>query len=267
MIYNEFPPSEQLAPFVKCFWALESDAPGPHEKERIFPDGSIEWIFHYKELFRKFQDEDRFVVQPRSFLHGQLKRFFELQATGKIGVFGVRFHPAGLYPFVGFDISLITDNTIATSEVWPGQEECIEAAMLNSSTEKRIAFAETFLLEHFQPRKVDETVTNCVNAIIRESGNGSVENLTDTLGIGRRALERRFSASVGLSPKLLARIVRFNHALRLIENNDFSFTTVAYEGGFYDQAHFIRDFKDITGLNPKQYFSGNVEMTRFFNLD
>jgi AraC-like DNA-binding protein len=266
MNYQEYPPSAALAPFVKCFWALESDDPGPHEKERIFPDGSIEWIFHYKDLFRKYTGEETFVIQPRSFFHGQLKRYFELQATGKIGVFGVRFHPAGLHPFVGFDISTITDDTIATSEVWPIELPRIETALLDVTTEQRIQFAETFLQEKLLLQKVDQPIIASVDAIIREGGNASVEALATESGIGRRVLERRFSAAVGLSPKMLARIVRFNRALQLIENNDFSFTAIAYEGGFYDQAHFIRDFRDFTGLNPKQYFSGNVEMARFFNL-
>jgi AraC-like DNA-binding protein len=267
MNYQEFLPCEALARFVKCFWVLESNDPGPHEKERVFPDGSIEWICHYKDFFRKYNTEDEFTVQPRSFFHGQLKRFFELQATGKIGVFGVRFHPAGLHPFVQFDISTITDQTIPTKEVWPDQLERIENSMLQATTEQRIAFAEMFLLGKLHPQRVDERIISCVNAIIRESGNVSTDTLANEFAIGRRALERRFSAAVGLSPKVLARIIRFNRALQLIENNDLNFTVVAHEGGFYDQAHFIRDFRDFTGLNPKQYFSENVDLVRFFNLD
>ena len=86
--------------------------------------------------------------------------------------------------------------------------------------------------------------------------------------VGPRHLERRFLKAVGLPQKAFSRIVRFNNALKLIEQKDFStFSNVAYDGGFYDQAHFIRDFKDLTGLNPKQYFSENLEMVKFFNLD
>lgn len=268
MQYQEFPPSPQLAPFVKCFWVLESDDPGPHDKERIFPDGSIEWIYHYGDHFRKFLSETASVVQPRSFFHGQLKRYFELQPLGTIGVFGVRFHPAGLHPFVPFDVSTITDDTIASADIWPDQSERIEESLLRAATADRIAFAEGFLLERFQPQKVDETVISCVNAIFRTAGNCTVETLAGEHAIGKRVLERRFSSVVGLTPKLLARIVRFNNALQLIEKQDFSsFTSVAHEGGFYDQAHFIRDFRDLTGLNPKQYFAGNLEMVRFFNMD
>jgi AraC-like DNA-binding protein len=267
MNYAEFPPSASLAPFVKCYWMLESDDPGPHERERIFPDGSIEWIFHYGDLFRKYTGDAHFVIQPRSFFHGQLKRYFELQPTGRIGVFGVRFHPAGLHPFVSFDLSTITDDTLSADQIWPDETTRVELALLYATTEQRVAFADEFLLKKLQPQRVDETVNACVNTLIRASGNISVDSLASGLAIGRRVLERRFSAAVGLSPKLLARIIRFNRALKLIGDNDFSsFTTVAHEGGFYDQAHFIRDFKDFTGLNPKQYFAETPELVRFFNL-
>lgn len=268
MNYAEFPPSAALAPYVKCFWMLESDDPGPHDRERIFPDGSIEWIFHYRDHFHKYLDDERYVVQPRSFFHGQLKRYFELQATGTIGVFGVRFHPAGLHPFMALDIASFTDDTIATESIWPDELANVENSLLNATTEERIAFAEQFLLDHFQPQRVDETVIACVNRIIDAAGNISVDTLADELAVGRRVLERRFSAAVGLSPKLLARIIRFNRALQLINDHDFSsFTIVAHEGGFYDQAHFIRDFRDFTGLNPKQYFAETPELVRFFNLE
>lgn len=268
MEYCEYPPSAALAPFVKCFWSLESDEEA-HERERIFPDGSIELILHYRDLFRKYDEAGNFVVQPKSFFHGQLKRYFELQATGKIGIFSVRFHPAGLRPFVPFSIDDITDDTVPTSAAWGEKAAQLETDLLAAqTTDQRIALMETFLLGQLKREQVDSIVEKSVERIIEQSGITSVDEIAQQQTIGKRALERRFQQSVGLSPKLFARIIRFNYALQLIEKRDFSnFTTVAYEGGFYDQAHFIKDFQDLTGLNPKQYFSENLEMVRFFNLD
>lgn len=268
MEYREYLPSATLAPFVKCFWSLESDDEA-HQRERIFPDGSIELILHYRDFFQKYDEAGNTVVQPRSFFHGQLKRYFELQAMGKIGVFSARFHPAGLRPFVPFSIDEITDLTAPTAKAWSEKATQLEIDLLQAeSTDQRIAVMETFLLGQLNREQVDPIVENCVGSIIEQSGIISVDELTQQQAIGKRALERRFQQSVGLSPKLFTRIVRFNYALQLIEKRDFSnFTAVAYEGGFYDQAHFIKDFYDFTGLNPKQYFSKNLEMVRFFNLD
>lgn len=268
MHYEEFEPEERLKPYVKCFWMLESDDPGPHEKQRIFPDGSIEWIFHYRDLFRKYTDETQFNVQPNSFLHGQLKRYFDLQATGKKGIFSVRFQPAGLQPFVDFPVDSITDTTLSTLKCWPQKatNDWINQ-VLEATTSGRIELVSAFLLEQYDSKRDDGTIRRAVEQLIATGGNGSVEELSSSAAISRRVLERRFQSAVGLSPKLLARIIRFNRMLHSIESSDFStFTGLAHESGFYDQAHFIRDFKDLTGLNPRKYFAENMELVRFFNL-
>lgn len=267
MEYREYPPSAALAPFVKCFWSLESDDE-THERERVFPDGSIELILHFGDFFQKYNTTGKASVQHRSFFHGQLKRYIELQPTGKVGIFSVRFHPAGLRPFVPFSIDEITDITATTAFAWGEKATQLEIDLLKAeSTDQRIAVMEAFLLSQLNPEQVDTIVEKCVEQIIEQAGISSVDEIARQQAIGKRALERRFQQSVGLSPKLFARIIRFNYALQLIEKRDFSnFTSVAYEGGFYDQAHFIKDFHDFTGLNPKQYFSENLEMVRFFNL-
>lgn len=268
MHYEEFEPNEQLTPYVKCFWTLDSDDPGPHEKQRIFPDGSIEWIFHYKDGFRKFTDETNFTVQSNSFLHGQLKRYFDLQASGKRGIFSVRFHPAGLQPFVDFSVDTITDQTLPTLTAWPqeGMKAFVES-IIAATTNERIELVSNFLLQHYNPKRDDVGIRQVVERLLTTNGNCSVEELSSMAAMSRRVLERRFQSAVGLSPKHLARIIRFNYLLQLIERSDFStFTSLAHESGFYDQAHFIRDFRDITGLNPRQYFAENMELVRFFNL-
>ncbi len=271
MEYNLYIPSPELAKQVKTYWSLDS-APGdaPHTRERIFPDGCIELIFNHGDRFRKFDSDTEFHIQPLCFVHGQLKTYFELQALGNVGVFSARFHPAGLQPFINFDVDTFTGTTLTVQEIWGEEGKTLEEQMLACTNyEQRIALLENFLLKQRQALKVDNApVEYCVDAMIENTGNISIEELADNLGISKRQLERRFTAAVGISPKLFARITRFQNILQLIENKEFkSFTTVAYEGGFYDQAHFIKDFKDFTGLNPKLYFSENLEMVKHFSFE
>lgn len=271
MNYNTYPPDDKLAKQVKFYWSLENNEDdAPHEKERIFPDGCIELIFNYGDCFRKYDSDTDFHIQEPCFIHGQLKTYFELQATGRIGVFSARMHPAGLQPFVDFDVDTFTGSTLTIAQVWGKDGEILEKDMLACTTnEERITVLEKFLLSKRQELKIDNApVEYCVDAMIKSVGNISIDELATELEIGKRQLERRFTAAVGITPKLFARITRFQNILLLIENKEFkSFTTVAYEGGFYDQAHFIKDFKDFTGLNPKQYFSENLEMVKHFSFD
>lgn len=269
MEYQVFDPQEKLSPYLKCYWNLDNDEDSaPHSRERIFPDGCIELIFNYADLMQKFEN-GKAEIQQRHFIHGQLKKFMELESTGKVGIFSVRFQPAGLQPFIDFDVSQLTEKTMTVAEIWGDSGSDFEKQMQAAQTiSDRIATTENFLLHRLaQSRKNDPAISLCVGAIVATSGRATIEELSEQFHIGKRHLERKFLATVGLSQKLFSRIIRFNHALQLIENKDFStFTHVAHEGGFYDQAHFIRDFKAFTGLNPKQYFSENLEMVKFFNL-
>jgi len=270
MRYQEYAPSGKLEKFIKCYWFLEDDAISPARlKERVFPDGCIELIFHYGDLYRKYNHNNQAELQPRSFVHGQLKKFMELEATGKTGIFSVRFQPAGLHPFVHSEVNRFTGITVPISEIWPITGTTLETKIISAeSHQERIDIIEQFLLAHFITRNSYDDIAYCVGKIVDHAGNISIDELAGLLHTGTRSLERKFTATVGLSPKLLARIIRFNQTLQRIEARDFSnFTCVAYEGGFYDQAHFIKDFKQLTGLNPKQYFSENLEMVKFFNLD
>jgi AraC-like DNA-binding protein len=270
MEYNVYEPSEELSKYIRCFWSLESaENETQHKKERVFPDGCIELIVHYHDLFKIHYPHSPAELQGRSFIHGQLKKFMELEATGRIGVFSARFHPAGLRPFVDFDIHTLTNKTVALTDIWKEDAVELEQNVINCKNDKeRIEVTTQFLIRKLSSKKSDDNLmVNSVQLIIENSGMLSLDELCTNVGLGKRQFERKFISEVGLNPKTFSRIIRFNSALQLIEKKDFSgFTSVAHEGGFYDQAHFIKDFKELTGLNPKKYFSENMEMVKFFNL-
>lgn len=269
MEYREYEPSERLSPFIKYYWTLDSaDDDPPHARERIFPDGCPELIFNYSDVFTKFDGNGSPQTQHHNIIHGQIRNFIELEGTGKVRMLSVRFLPFGLRPFVDFDVDSITDASINVRDAWTDGQDFEDRIAKCATNVQRISVIEDFLLNKLDMTKYDQVVDKCVNAISDSCGNLSIEQLSERFHVSARHLERRFLKSVGLSQKAFSRIVRFNRALHLIEQQDFrTFTNVAYEGGFYDQAHFIRDFKDLTGLNPKQYFSENLEMAKFFNLD
>lgn len=269
MHYQEFIPSGSLSKYVKCYWHLEDLAPAsPPSREKVFPDGCTELIFHYGDRFKKYDSPNSFHIQEKSFVHGQLKKYIELEPTGRVDVFSARFHPGGLQPFITTPVNELTHQEFSLNALWPHKGQRLEAEMLSAATNgERQAILEKFLLTQLDPSRDKGIAVHLVDEIIRTGGNVAIDELAATLSIGKRQLERTFVSCVGLKPKMLARITRFNKVLQLIENRELtSFTAIAYEGGFYDQAHFIRDFKEITGLNPKKYFSENLEMARFFNL-
>jgi AraC-like DNA-binding protein len=271
MEYKVYTPCPGLEKQVRYYWSLESNPDdAPHSRERIFPDGCIELIFNYRDLFIKFENNVPSHEQYRTMLYGQLKTYIEVEATGRVGLFSVRFNPAGLQPFINRDVGTLTSRELNITQLWGAEGSELELQMLACTTnEERVSLIEDFLLNKLKAIAFDNSdVEYCVDALTQSEGSVTIDVLAKQLCIGKRQLERKFNAAVGLSPKMLARIIRFQNTLQLIEKREFtSFTGVAHEGGFYDQAHFIKDFKEFTGLNPKQYFSENLEMVKHFSFD
>nr|WP_262909240.1 helix-turn-helix transcriptional regulator [Mucilaginibacter roseus] len=109
-------------------------------------------------------------------------------------------------------------------------------------------------------------VRSSVALIIELKGRQPIGELTGKLPVSRRQLERRFSTAVGLSPKQLSKMVRLQTSLKMLSEGQFScLGDVAYDNDFYDQSHFINDFKEFTGLSPKEYYAGNLRMAMLFS--
>lgn len=269
MVYRTYLPSQLLASCVKCYWSLDSTLPASEGmRERVFPDGCMELVFHLGDLFRKHTGPGISHLQPGSFVHGQLRGVMELEATGRTSIFAVRFYPHGLQPFLAMPLHELTEQTPTLSDCW-GHDGAVlfDQVMCAGAHDQRIALVESFLLKRLMHRgkAMDAAIDWCVGHITSRGGHVAIDMLASRLGISKRHLERRFQDTVGLSPKLFSRITRFQHVLRQLEHDSFGgFTQVAYATGFYDQAHFIKDFRAFTGLHPKQYFSENLALAKFF---
>jgi AraC-like DNA-binding protein len=93
----------------------------------------------------------------------------------------------------------------------------------------------------------------------------TIDQLAVQQSTSRRQLERRFANTVGLSPKQLAKIIRLQHTLKNLEQKQFNnLASLAVENGYFDQAHFIKDFKEFTGITPKQFYADSLKMSSLF---
>ncbi len=267
MTYKTYVPHPQLAPFVKCYWRLEAPATNDGGRERIFPDGCLELVFHLGDLFRKHPASGASHIQPRAFVHGQLCRFMDIEPIGYTNIFAIRFQPHGPGAFLPMPVYEITGLTPTLAECWGQEGRLLEERIANAvSDSERIAVIESFLT-----RKLDKHVTGdaamswCVGHILGNGGYTRIDALATTLNVSIRQLERRFINTIGIQPKQLSRIARFQAALRQLEQRAFTnLTQVAHDNGFHDQAHFIRDFQNFTGLSPKHYMGTNLELVKYF---
>ncbi|MEO9870871.1 AraC family transcriptional regulator [Ekhidna sp.] len=264
MNYETFAPHPNLDAIVKCHWILE--VPGDMEapKQRVIPDGCIEMCFILGDDVKRFNSENEFIIQPRAMVFGQITKPYFVKPTGYVNTFAVRFYPYGFANFITQPIHELADketpltSLFEESSIKELEQKIIEAA----STKSRIAIIESFLLSRLTDKSIiDNIVTSTIDSLSQTKGSASINSILKDDLSKRRNLERKFSKQVGISPKQLGRIIRLQAALKMMLNKPGeNLTQVAYENEYYDQAHFTKDFKEFTGVNPKQYLDNDQMM-------
>ena len=226
--------------------------------DRILPDGCVELIFNYLDPINRLENDDVTEAHSRSFIAGQIKTAIQIQPTGRVGLFGIRFHPHGAYPILKSPLYEFTDKVIALNSVWGKFTKEIEDRILTAQTNRdRVNIIEEILLKRIYSDNYskDYFVDASVNFIIDHRGLVSIENLSNEIGISRRQLEKKFKSFVGIGPKLFARIIRFQNILKAIDKNrGYDWLSIINKGDYYDQSHLIKDFKAFSGQNPSSYF-------------
>jgi AraC-like DNA-binding protein len=267
MNYQTFEPNTDLSKLVKCYWTLDSPEEKHTKRQTIIPDGCIELIFHYGNLYKQYLEDGSSIIQPRCFVIGQLTRPLEIEPAGETGIFSVRFNPDGFLPFATIPIKEMENKAVSLEKLFGEEGSKIEQAILNAdSTHERINHIEAFLLKRLLAiETIDDVIKSTIETILTANGQLSVDELSKQIKVHRRQLERKFSTTIGLSPKQLSKIIRLQVSLKMLLNRQFtSLTALAYEGEYYDQAHFIKDFKEFTGLTPKEFYGENFRMTSLF---
>lgn len=267
MRYEEFRPAEPLAKLVKCIWIMESKAPGSRAAERILPDGCTEIVFNLAEPFEQHGADGSTERQPLTLLVGQMQRPLLIAPTGKVQLMGVRFWPGGAYSFLMLPQTEIAGRVINLDAVWGSLALELQSRIAEApSSTEAVKHVETALLARLKQRAShDEAVLGATGLILRSGGLLSIRRLADKIGINSRTLDRRFNTIVGLTPKALCRIVRFQQIFRMIQPGGMhDWARVAADCGYYDQPHFIKEFKALAGKEPTSYFSQPNEMSDHF---
>jgi AraC-like DNA-binding protein len=267
MNYQVYTPCTELQPFVKCFWSLDDEKTDEPVKQRVLPDGCMEMIFHYGDLYKQYFEDGSSIIQPRSFVFGQISKYIEIAPTGGSGIISARFLPDGLTPFLNVPVSSLENKAVPISEIFYDEGKNLEESVIAADeNEIRIKLIEKFLLSKLTELKTIDAITkSCVDIIFQSQGQIGVVELADKMNINRRNMERKFTSLIGISPKQLAKVARLQATLKMLEQKKFTnLTSLAYENGYYDQAHFIKDFKEFTGLSPKSFFSDNLKLSSLF---
>lgn len=269
MLYRKITPSLPLQPFVECYYVWENELllPEPLLVESP-PNGYVAMVFIYGDRYRVGNSQQPQETVPQSFLAGQFTRKYTLHLQGKVGMVGIVFKPAAVASIFRISMVELTDQRHALDAVLGAEARDLNDQILEAPDHSaRVSLIESFLLAKIcaSPFKID-VVDHAVDIILDKKGSLSVKDLADELHLCRRHFERRFVAKVGLPPKYYARIKRLSYVCSLLANGKpFTWHDIIYEGGFYDQSHFIKDFTEFIGKPPTEYVLENRELSRFLD--
>ncbi|HEV7642317.1 MAG TPA: helix-turn-helix domain-containing protein [Pyrinomonadaceae bacterium] len=261
IIYKEFEPSDILAEFIKCFWVLERTYDGETPCENILPDSYIEFILNFGVPYYLKDKGDL----PFAFMVGLLKQPLPAYADGTVKLLCVRFYPWGLLSF--FDIRLEQNiNTDFTFDLPEELKTKLNEFAQKQEYENAIGQLQNFFLEKYLTANFDkQTVSAAAQVLYRERGECRIEDLARMCFTTQRTLERNFNDKLGLSPKSYASNVRFDKAKKKLTHDPFiDLTALAQDSGYYDQAHFIKDFKTYCGCTPSEFAEGIKRMSKTF---
>lgn len=268
MEFTKIKPGLGLDDFVECYWMMYSDDPVP-VVEKIIPDGFTEIIFNYRDVYQS-RITGKWNLQSPNLLAGQLRTFFYLQNTGTTGSVAIKLKPAALTQLFGLQMDQYLDKIIDLDSLPnPGLRLLKDhVAELVSSGKNREENAVKKVLDDYMSLIIENATENPLKQplalIFQSNGKVEVKEMAAVAGISERQLERLFKTYIGLSPKYYARIIRFNYIFQLIQSKKSSCAEVIYQSGYYDQSHFIRNFKAFTGEDPSSYFFEEKTMANFF---
>jgi len=263
MTFYPIGPSPLLAGYVRYYWVLEGDvAPGEYYTHRTMASGCPELCFHYKGSFCEVT-HDKVVPGFRTGIHGQSLHFRRFRTSESFGLFGAFLYPFAVPLLLGMPATEINNQMIDLSSLLGRQGEILSEKMLLADNNQQRAQILSAFLESRLPDASSSRVIPAIRQVIITAGQLPIQSLSDQFFLSNRQFTRAFSEYAGFSPKLFSRLLRFEHALGEYGNKDKSLTDIAYDCGYYDQSHFIHEFKEFSGHHPRQYFSGKAEGTQW----
>jgi AraC-like DNA-binding protein len=245
MRYQEIKPPAALQHLVRFFWVLEYN-------------GAPEFPVQYKLLAEGFPGLVFFFKNQYGAINGQTTGHRTFSMAGNFKMVGVYLYPYALPLLFRIPSVEFTHQHIPLSDLYKTEFADLQDRLLETETD---AQGIHILADYLYKKSIHATGLNdkfhqCIQYVIKQHGNVGVDQLAQQVGISNRQLERKFSFSVGLPPKVFSRLMRFHTSLRFLKSDTIeSLTDIAYAAGYFDQSHFIRDFKEFAGLSPGEYIS------------
>ncbi len=241
------------------FWDFAAAGETKSQRERVLPTGTVELVIRLSKNENKIFNsaESR---QPNTFsgsvVTGPQAKYFVLDKGQQDTLIGVHFRPGGAFPFFKVPLAEIQDRHLSLEDLWgPRATELRERLLEAKDADARFRVIEQAFFDAFAPLGFHPAVRFALERL-KALDPGALPAISHATNLSSRRLGQLFAEQVGLSPKVYARVLRFQRLLKRIKDKDDvakDWSEIALASGYYDQPHCIRDFKAFSGLTPAQY--------------
>lgn len=224
----------------------------------LIPRGNNQLFFLLNEKHEAVDHSTNQVYSSRFFISSPGTRHYRLYCSEKLASVGIIFKPFGAYRLLGIPQDALLDDFTDMEQVFGQRITEIKHKMEDHADNPTfiLQLLEQWLLQqHHQLHKIDvgAMAFACQN-IQKENGLFSLDHLAYQTNLSKRSVEYYFKQQIGVSPKMFSRIIRFGHIEKIISTkNQPDFQELYYTFGYYDQAHFIKEFKQFSGYSPSKY--------------
>jgi AraC-like DNA-binding protein len=243
-------PIDQLKPYIKYFVVSENEL----EREyKVFPSSGLVIGFQYKGQLVSVKDNNVSKLATAG-ITGITDGYKVFRNSANIGTILVYFTEIGFSHFASHPANQLFNLSLSLDAVFDKNSIAeVEDRLAIANTDKlRIKIVEQFLVSQLKDIQTDKLIVEAVKLIYRSKGTVRIKELNEKLFISQSPFEKRFRKVVGTTAKKFASIVRFNSVLDNLSETK-TLTEICYENNFFDQAHFIKDFKQFTGDTPENF--------------
>jgi AraC-like DNA-binding protein len=258
---KKYPPCSALKNCIDHYMMVDIDWSKTHQLAsiwRLIPFGQLSVLFLYGDLHGYSTEgaSSPMATTQGAFMVGQLTKPIWLSFSGHTRLVKVQLKPSGAQQLLPMDLSELTDNPcIDLENLWGNQSRYLTDQLYSASSDhQRITLLDNFFKSMLLPSNQQSAyIDYTLQQLHISNGNCRLMALEYKLGITGRQLERVFKSRVGLRPKDIGRFIRMNAAFDVLSAQpDMPLTTLAYQLGYYDPAHFSKDFSQLTGLLPSK---------------
>jgi AraC-like DNA-binding protein len=270
MLNLHIKPAPPLSRFVELLWYYQ-DQPKPHQKERLMPDGCVSLIINLNEDETRLYDPDDVNRMNRlsgCSVGGPHTECFVIDSDEQLCVVGASFRAGGAAPFLRLPSDELHNQHVNLEDLWGHlASELRERTLAAKSPEAKLRIVELALLERAAGTLGGQPVVEyAVNNFLAEPATARIARVADKTGLSSRRFIELFKQHVGMTPKLFCRVQRFQKVLRRITSGKpVNWSAVALDGGYFDQAHFIHDFRAFSGISPSKYLADYRDFPRHHN--